>query len=203
VRVVVVLAALLTGVFVAGLSSGADSGSPVNGFGATVKEWDATHVEDRRGNLVRGCCFDPMPVPGLVYGDHYYAVQPIDGIELSYEMHLKPVPATQAKVTAMHELPRDARVVSFTVHGNSCAILIASSAMLAKTLGADGKFVRDITATNKILGARVKPSVLRRQLGEVVIEFSSGAAGNTYDATAVNDLLLSSLAVAGSTAQNC
>ena len=185
----------------AGVAPGG-SGSIV-GFGATVKTWDATHTEDHRGNVVPGCCFDPMTVPGLRYGDRYYLVQPMSGVVISYEMHLKPAPVAQAKAIAMKELPSDAQPVSFTVHGRSCAILVASSQRLGAALVQDKSLVSGVKKADSLFGERVSAASLRSQLGEVVIEFSSGAADNTYNASAVNDLLFSSLAVAGSTAQNC
>jgi len=182
----------------------ASGGSPsIVGFGATVKTWDATHVADHRGNIVPGCCFDPMTVPGLRYGDRYYLVQPMSGVVISYEMHLKPASAAQAKTTAMKELPDDAHPVSFTVHGRSCAILVVSSQRLGAALVQDKSLVRGVKKADSLFGERVSAASLRSQLGEAVIEFSSGAADNTYNPSAVNDLLFSSLAVAGSTAQNC
>ena len=68
---------------------------------------------------------------------------------------------------------------SFTPHGGRCAILLAYSPSLQKELG-HGKAG-----------------------GGVVVEFSSGAAEVSYNPRAVNDLLFSSLIIAGPTAQNC
>jgi hypothetical protein len=84
-----------------------------------------------------------------------------------------------AKRVAMRELPADARLKSFTVHGSNCAILIAYSATLQKQLG----------------GGKAG--------GGVLVEFSSGPASDRYSASSVNDLLFSSMMIAGSTAQNC
>lgn len=200
-------AATVTALLVVGLQGGTSAAalgsSTITGFGANVKAWNSTHAEDHRGNVVPGCCFDPMPVPGLRYGDRYYAVKPMSGVVMSYEMHLTPMPVSQARATAMKELPSDARPVSFTVHGKSCAILIASSPRLEATLAQNNALVSSVRKINSILGEAVSASRLKTQLGEVVIEFSSGAAGQTYNPSAVNDLLFSSLAVAGSTAQNC
>lgn len=168
---------------VAGAAAAARSGGQITGFGATVKVWNAHHQMDHRGNLVPGCCYDPIPtIPGLKYADRYYAVQPIGRYVISYEMRPgdgKGIAVSAAKRAAMAELPADARMRSFTEHGSNCAILIAYSATLQKQLG-HGK-----------------------ASGGVVIEFSSGAAEASYNARSVNDLLFSSLTIAGSTAQNC
>lgn len=158
-------------------------GGQITGFGATVAAWNAHHSEDHRGNLVPGCCYDPIPdIPGLRYADRYYAVQPIGKYVISYEMRPgdgKGIPISAARQAAMAELPADTRMRSFIPHGGSCAILIAYSPSLQKQLG-HGKAG-----------------------GGVVVEFSSGAAEDSYNPRAVNDLLFSSLIIAGSTAQNC
>lgn len=169
---------------VAGAAVASTSSGQITGFGATVKAWNAHHQADHRGNLVPGCCYDPIPSAGtgLLYADRYYAVMPIGGHVISYEMRPgdgKGIPVSQAKQAAMNELPADAHLKSFTVHGGSCAILIAYSAALQHQLG-HGKAG-----------------------GGVVVEFSSGAAEDSYNARSVNDLLFSSLMIAGSTAQNC
>ena len=196
---------VLVGVYLLGAATKAPALAlgKTTGFGATVKAWEATHIADHRGNLAPGCCFDPMPVPGLLYGDRYYAVQPMDGLVISYEMHLKPTTVSRARAMAMHELPPDARVKSFTAHGNSCAILIASSASLGAALERDSAYLHDVKRTNAFLGTQLSPTELKAQVREVVVEFSSGASGTTYKSSAVSDLLFSSLAVVGSRAQNC
>lgn len=181
--------------------------SQITGFGATVKAWDYAHVEDHRGNLVAGCCFDPMKVPGLVYGDRYYLVQPIGGRVTSYEMHLDPTSTKLAKAIALRELPPDRRVVSFTVHGRidspgSCAIMIVSSARLRAALQRVN-YAKSERNINKFLGTPESEATTRAHLGEAVIELSSGANGNSYNPAAVDDLLVSSAADAGRTAQNC
>jgi hypothetical protein len=180
----------------------------ITGFGATVKVWNATHVEDHRGNVVPGCCYDPTTVPGLVYGDRYYAVtKPTDGLILSYSMHLPSrTPVSHARTIAMGELPSDARVVSFTVHGKSCAILIASSAKLQAVLARHGDLIATEQETDKVFGTPESVSKLRAELGEIVIELSSDIAAtsySSYDPTAVDDLLFTSAIQAGPTAQNC
>jgi hypothetical protein len=204
----------LTASFAFGLASAATAhtrtldSTGITGFGATVKVWNATHVEDHRRNVVPGCCFDPTPVPGLVYGDRYYAVlQPTDGLILSYSMHLPSrTPVGRARTIAMRELPTDARVQSFTVHGKSCAILIASSAKLRAVLKRHGDLIVTAQETDKVFGTPESVSKLTTELGEVVIELSSDTAAtsySSYDPTAVDDLLLTSAVQAGPTAQNC
>jgi hypothetical protein len=165
----------------AGRAFGLSSGGQITGFGATVKAWNAHHQMDRRGNLVPGCCYDPIPSQGGPL-DRYYTVQPIGGHVISYEMRPgngKGIAVSAAKQAALQELPPDARIRSFTVHGRSCAILIAYSGALQRQLG-HGKAG-----------------------GGVVVEFSSGAAEMSYSARSVNDLLLTSMMIAGPTAQNC
>ena len=76
------------------------------------------------------------------------------------------------------ELPSDARVRSFTVHGSSCAILILNSKRLAAALHGEGG-------------------------GDVIVEFSSGKDSSSYKPRSVNDLLFSSGLIAGPTAQSC
>jgi len=163
------------------LLAAASSASPgsVTGFGATVRAWNATHTMDRRGNLVPGCCYDPVANrPGLLYADRYYAVQPIGGHVISYYEWLgNGTSAKAAKAAALQQLPADARIKSFTAHGNTCAILIVNSRKLGNLLGRGG--------------------------AEVVVEFGSGADESHYNPKSVNNLLFSSGLIAGATAQNC
>lgn len=134
---------------------------------------------DRRGNLIPGCCYDPIPShPGVRYASRYFAVQPIGGHVISYYEWLGDgTPVRAARAAALREMPSDTRVRSFTVHGKSCAILIVESRQLAAALGRGG--------------------------GKVVVEFGSGADGSSYNPASVNSLLFSSGIIAGSTAQNC
>jgi hypothetical protein len=152
----------------------------ITGFGATVAVWNKHHREDRRGNLVPGCCYDPIPAhDGLQFADRYFAVQPIGGHVISYEIWTgNATTAAAAKRVALREMPVDARVRSFTVHRRSCAILILRSERLGAALhGAGGN--------------------------EVIVEFSSGKSSSSYDPRSVNDLLFSSGIIAGPAAQNC
>ena len=208
------VAAAVTTSFVFGLPSLASAlartsdTTGITGFGATLKVWNATHVEDHRGNVAPGCCFDPTPVPGMINGDRYYAVlRPTDGLVLSYSMHLpSTTPVSRARTIAMRELPHDARVHSFTVHGNSCAILIASSAKLRAVLQRHADLIATAQQTDKVFGTPESASKLKVELGEVVVELSSDTAAtsySSYDPAAVDDLLLTSAVQAGPTAQNC
>ena len=206
--------AAVTASFAFGLASAANAytrttdSTGITGFGATVKVWNATHVDDHRGNVVAGCCFDPTPVPGLIYGDRYNAVlQPTDGLILSYSMHLPSrTPVSRARTIAMHELPNDARVQSFTVHGKTCAILIASSSKLQAVLERHRDLMTTAQETDRVFGTPESASKLNAELGEVVVELPSDTAAtsySSYDPTAVDDLLLTSAVQAGPTAQNC
>lgn len=166
---------------IAGSAVAGARATQITGFGAAVAVWNAHHKADHRGNLIPGCCYDPIPAhSGLVYADRYFSVNPIAGHVISYEIWTGDgTSAAAAKRVAMRELPPDARLESFTVHGSSCAILIAYSPILQKQLG-HGKAG-----------------------GGVVVEFSSGPAGMSFNARSVNDLLFSSVMIAGSTQQNC
>lgn len=199
--------ALTAAIATASLTGVASASDPITRFGATVHAWNATHTMDRRVNVIAGCCYDPIPTrsrPGVTFADRYYVVQPIGGYVISYFEWLgNGTTATAAKAAALRELPSDARVVSFTVHGNTCAILIASSAQLLNAL-ASVPDLRNVEAeANKLFGVHESPSVLREHLGQVVVEFGSGADESHYNPKSVNNLLFSSGTIAGSTAQNC
>jgi len=106
-------------------------------------------------------------------------VQPIGGHVISYEIWTGNGTSTAAaKQVALREVPSDARVRSFTVHGSSCAILILKSKRLAVALHGEGG-------------------------GDMIVEFSSGKDSSSYKPRSVNDLLFSSGLIAGPTAQSC
>lgn len=108
-------------------------------YGATVAVWDAHHVEDRRYAL--GAAYDPDPslaVPNdPQHDDRYYAVDPLYGRVLVYEMRVPGEPVSMAQVDALRELPPDARRLWFATKG-SCAQLAMQSRTLATVMANPG-----------------------------------------------------------------
>jgi hypothetical protein len=153
----------------------------ITGFGAMVSDWNRTHKMDTRGNLPKGCCYVPIAShSGLVYASRYFGVEVLEGRVLSYQEWLGDGTSVgRARLAALRELPPDARVQSFTVHNDTCAIMIAASRTLGTTLrhGAAG--------------------------ATVIVEFKSGTDEMSYNPASVNDLRFNSGYVAGPAAQSC
>ena len=155
------------------------AGPKLTGFGATTAPWNAAHTEVP--GFAPGAVYDADPslprVNGHV-GSRYFAVQHEDGRVLQYEMAFANQPVSDVRAeTLSGEFPPDAKMLWFAVK-DSCAQMLVQSATLGKALGS--KDVGD-------------PS------GTALVEFSSGALGNSYDPSRVNDAIFM---LAGYTAQS-
>lgn len=135
------------------------------GFGATRTAWNAGHTEDQR------YAHDEVynPDPGVLTGAEYNAIDWSNSHVTGYEMHFQNEPISEAKSQVLSGLPRDARTVWFITKGSNCAQQLVESKSLGRLLG------------DKSIG---DPQ------GAVMIEYSSGTAENSYDASSVNDALL-------------
>lgn len=127
---------------ISGCSSTATSSSPtiststaVVGFGATSNAWNAHHIADPSGNLVPGCCYNPDPnLANWVGTDRYTTVSWANGIATSYALGLpEGTKLNAAKVAALAEMPKDAKISFFYVQDKS-ATLEATSAILKPIL---------------------------------------------------------------------
>ncbi len=136
----------------------------VTGFGATDAAWNSSHKADT--HFAPGAAYNPNPaVPG---GTEYAAVSHENGHVLDYEYRFKDKPIGAAKADVLRtQFPADVKVVWFTVK-RTCAQMMVTSATLGKVL-------------------RAKP--IGDSHGSALVEFSSGAAENSYSARAVNDAL--------------
>ena len=148
----------------------------LTGIGATNAEWEANHDPDP--NFAPGSAYDPDPslVPtggDPTFSSRYYSVTRIGGRIESYEMRFAPgTSISEAKGDTLAEFPNDAKVdwfqaVPATKLAGACAQMQVSSATLANAVNALGKGLAGL------------------------VEFSSGAAANTYNPEAVSSAILS------------
>ena len=110
-------------------SSSSSSVPSVTGFGATLMEWNKSHVADTR--FAANTAYNPdQNLPDQRYNDRYILISR-SGRVLSYEMRLAGSPNIDtAKGAALNELPPDATVVWFSKK-DQCAQMEVQS----KTLG--------------------------------------------------------------------
>jgi hypothetical protein len=143
----------------------------ITGFGATDAAWNRAHVADH--SYAPGSAYDPDPSLPKANGrtaDKYYGVIHESGHVLNYSYRFHAQPISQAKTLVLRtEFPKDIRVVWFRAVGGSCAQMLVRSASLAQTIGR-----RPIGDTK----------------GTALVEFSSGAAEDHYNARSVNDALV-------------
>lgn len=135
------------------------------GFGATRAAWNTGHTHDTRyaPNEVYN------PDPSVPTGAEYNAIDWSNGHVTGYETHFQSERISEAKSEVLSGLPGDTRTVWFIAKGSSCAQQLVESKLLGRLLG------------NKSIG---DPQ------GAVMIEYSSGEAEDSYDASSVNDALL-------------
>jgi hypothetical protein len=158
----------LAAVCLAASASAASLGG-ITGFGATNAAWNQTHVQDP--NSAPGAAYDPDPSLPNVNGHtaaRYYAVIHEDGHVLGYEYRFHPLPISLVKALVLLEFPSDVHVVWFRAVGASCAQMLVRSPTVGRALG-----------TKKIGDPK----------GVALIEFSSGALEDSYNARSVNDAL--------------
>jgi hypothetical protein len=98
---------------------------------------------------------------------------------LQYDLRLPNVAITEAKTRVVRELPSDAHPVAFVVK-SSCAFELLRSTKLGRALAPIGD-----------------------RSGAVLVEFGSGAGGNQYDPSTVNDALFSLGATSPSNVPAC
>jgi hypothetical protein len=141
----------------------------VTGFGATTAAWNSAHTAV--SGFTPGTVYnaDPsLPQVNGHEGSEYYAVQHMGGYVLQYDRAFANVPVSEAKAEIMQgDFPSDARIVWFVTE-DTCAKMLVQSNILGKALG------------NKAVG---DPS------GTAMVEFGSGPASDSYDASSVNDAL--------------
>jgi hypothetical protein len=141
--------------------------SSVTGFGATDAAWNGAHTEDH--DFAPGAVYDADPSLPQVNGHegaHYVGVIHGSGHVISYDYMFNNRSIANARSDVLRtQFPADAKVAWFAVRG-TCAQMMVTSATLAKTL------------VSKAIGDTD---------GSAFVEFSSGAAEDSYDPTAVND----------------
>jgi hypothetical protein len=146
-------------------SSAAVGATGLTGFGATQSEWDGAHSADP--NFESGSSYDQDPSlardDDLQHDDRYYAAS---GTTNYSERFALGTPIATARAAALTELPPDAVSVWFAVK-DSCAQEVLQSAKLAAAIG----------------------SSTGDDTGRVLVEYSSGSAGDHYDAADISEAI--------------
>jgi hypothetical protein len=114
---------------------GSDTSAPavsVNGFGATVADWNAQYSGDPNATIADPA-YDPMPnLPGG-YRDRYYGVSSVAGHITRYEMAFSPISESAARGMLLQEFPSDATVRWFK-RLRTCAEMEIHSKALGRAL---------------------------------------------------------------------
>jgi hypothetical protein len=141
--------------------------SSVTGFGATDAAWNSAHTAV--SGFAPGSVYDADPSLPKVNGHegtHYVGVIHENGRVVSYDYMFTNRPIAMARSDVLRtQFPHDAKVAWFAVK-STCAQMMVTSATLAKAL------------SSKAIGDKD---------GSAFVEFSSGAAENSYNPKAVND----------------
>jgi hypothetical protein len=141
----------------------------LSGFGATVAAWNDHHQEDNRFDA--GSAYDPDPSlgDGERFNDRYYAVSPLDGRVMVYSMRFPAQTGIEEakRFVLLSEFPVGAKIVWFK-RKDTCAQMLVRST-----------------------------KVTRVAHSGALIEWSSGEAGDHYDARAVSDAILSPVTGSG------
>jgi hypothetical protein len=136
------------------------------GFGATRTAWNAGHTGDPR--YAHDAVYNADPnVPD---GTQYVAMQWTTNHVTAYEQHLRAEPISEAKADVLAEFPRDTHTMWFVTKGSNCAMQMVKSRALGRLLS--GKAIGD-------------------GQGTALIEYSSDQQDGSYNASSVNDALVS------------
>lgn len=101
----------------------------VVGIGATSDTWNAHHTADLSANLLPGCCYNPDPnLKSWVGTDRYTTLRLRSGIVTSYTLRLpEDTRLNEAKVAALAEMPKDAKISFFYVQDKSATLEVTSA----------------------------------------------------------------------------
>ena len=160
---------------------GATPTSKVAGYGSTEAAWNATHAADN--SFAPGSAYDSDPSLPEVEGHadaRYSDVQREGGRIVAYRYHFPATTIAAAKASLLHgQFPTDAHQVWSAVK-LTCALTLIRSDTLIRQLH--------------------EAQAGGHHAGETVVEFTSGAEENAYDASAVTAAELSP-AISSSPAQ--
>lgn len=103
----------------------------VVGFGATVGAWKAHHIADSGNKNIPGCCYDQDPsLKSWGANDRYTDLMDKNGIVTAYSLNLpEGTTLKDAKIAAMAEMPKDAKVSFFTVQDMSATLEVTSATL--------------------------------------------------------------------------
>lgn len=113
----------------------------LQGYGATLSEWNAAHTED--SSFSADSTYDPTSGLGNGYNDKYTSVLWTDGRALSYQIGLPDGTSIATAVTdALQELPNNTAILwqqeNTSDPENVCYQMEVRNATLGQALGSDG-----------------------------------------------------------------
>jgi hypothetical protein len=154
--------------------------STITGFGATVADWNASHIAD--ADFAPGSVYNADPTLPSIDGHtgaRYVTVRGSNGRITNYSMNLHAEPIAAARADVIREVPPDATVL-WAQARDTCYQEVVTSATLAKALGSV-----QFGDTN----------------GGVFFEFSTSKSGvlSAYDPNRVDQVIVNYGAVGGLT----
>ncbi|MHB1403867.1 MAG: hypothetical protein ACYCXE_05065 [Thermoleophilia bacterium] len=151
----------------------------VTGYGATIDDWNANHIQDPR--FAKNAVYDPTPGLGLddQHNSKYYVISVEDGRVLNYSMRLpNDISVSVAQAAVMQEFPPDANIIW----------------QKAKTeIPTQACYQMEIKST--VLGNALSDPAIGDSEGLVLVEFYTDTKENAgdisdYDASNVNGAFL-------------